>query len=567
MTQRCANTQSEAPCLTVPPLRWTPGPGAMTLAVGRTMDVVEPSRTRARARSLAMLAGLLAAGLTLGTAHLVAAVLDPPASPISALGDTFIDLTPEWLKEAAIAAFGLHDKLALGAGIAVVVALVAALTGLLARARLALGQLAVLLLGLVAAIAASSRPQTGALAPLPSIVGAVIGVVALRALVVRLPGRATSGSASAGSQPEGSPVREASDGSSRRTFLRTAVAVAVVGALSAAAGSIVTGARSTAAAVRRIVLPTPSRAAPLVPADAQSTVAGVVPVLTPTADFYRIDTAFSVPQVDPDRWELRVHGMVDREVRLSFADLLGRDLVETYVTLTCVSNPLGGNLAGNARWLGLPVREVLAMAGPQPGADMVLSTSADGFTASTPLEALTDGRDALLAIGMNGEPLPPEHGSPVRMVVPGLYGYVSATKWVVDLEVTRFADAQAYWTVRGWSDHGPIKTASRIEVPVSGSSVPAGPVDVGGTAWAQHTGIVGVEVQVDDGPWEQATLGGEISVDTWRQWSWRWPDARPGRHLIRVRAADAANGVQTEERVPVIPDGATGWHEVSVFVG
>ena len=531
------------------------------------MDIVGSPHVRTRARGLAALAGLLAAGLTLGVAHLVASVIDPPATPVSALGDTFIDLTPEWLKEAAIAAFGLHDKLALTVGMAVVIAVVAALTGVLAHRRLAAGQVAVLLLGLVAAVAAASRPATGALAPLPSIVGAVAGVVALRALVVPLPGRAAAPPPAAEPGQERRPAKPSPpDGSSRRTFLRTVVAVSVVGALSAAAGSIVTAARSTTAAIRRIVLPTPFRRAPAVPADAQSPVAGVVPVVTPTADFYRIDTAFSVPQVDPDTWELRVHGLVDREIRMSFAELLARPLVESYVTLTCVSNPLGGNLAGNARWLGLPVREVLAMAGPQAGADMVLSTSADGFTASTPLEALTDDRDALLAVGMNGAPLPPEHGSPVRMVVPGLYGYVSATKWVVDLEVTRFADADAYWTVRGWSPRGPIKTASRIEVPVSGSNVPAGPIDIGGTAWSQHTGIVGVEVQVDDGPWERATLGGQISIDTWRQWSWRWADARPGRHLIRVRAADAANGVQTEDRVPVIPDGATGWHEVSVFV-
>ena len=345
------------------------------------------------------------------------------------------------------------------------------------------------------------------------------------------------------------------------------MAVGVGAALSAAAGSIVSGARSTAAAVRRIILPPAARTAPPVPVDAQSPVAGVVDVVTATEDFYRIDTAFTVPQINADQWELRVHGLVDREIRLTFDELLASDLVESYVTLTCVSNEIGGRLAGNAKWLGLPVREVLAMAGPQDGADMVLSRSADGFTASTPLEALTDDRDALLAVGMNGEPLPARHGSPVRMVVPGLYGYVSATKWVVDLEVTRFADAEAYWTVRGWSERGPIKTASRIEVPASGSTVPAGPVDVGGTAWAQHTGIVGVEVQVDDGPWEPATLGGEISIDTWRQWSWRWPDAAPGRHTLRVRAADADNGVQTDEERPVIPDGATGWHEVEVQVG
>ena len=527
------------------------------------MDTVTQPQGRTRSRPLAALAGLLAAGLTLGIAHLAAAVIDPPASPLAALGDTFIDLTPEWLKEAAIATFGLNDKLALGVGMVVVVALLAALTGVVARVRFAVGQAVIVLLGVVAGVAAATRPETGPLAPVPSLLGAIAGMLALKVLIGRLPASAQPadlGSATTAA-PEPRPV-----GASRRVFLQTAMAVGVGAALSAAAGSIVAGARSTATAVRNIVLPRAARIAPPVQTDAQSPVAGVVDVVTANKDFYRIDTAFTIPQVDPDSWELRVHGLVDREIRLTFDELLARDLVESYVTLTCVSNQVGGGLAGNAKWLGLPVREVLAMAGPQAGADMVLSRSADGFTASTPLEALTDDRDSLLAIAMNGEPLPAAHGSPVRMVVPGLYGYVSATKWVVDLEVTRFADAEAYWTVRGWSELGPIKTASRIEVPAAGSTVPAGPVDVGGTAWAQHTGIVGVEVQVDDGPWETATLGGEISVDTWRQWSWRWPDASTGRHRLRVRAADAANGVQTEDEAPVIPDGATGWHEIEVTV-
>ncbi|WP_372593066.1 molybdopterin-dependent oxidoreductase [Actinotalea sp.] len=529
------------------------------------MNPLDDAPSPARQRRGAALSGVLAAGLTLGVAHLVAAIVDPPASPLPALGDAFIDLTPEWLKEAAIAAFGLNDKLALGVGMAVVILAVAALTGIVAQRRLPAGQLVVVLLGAVAGLAAVTRPQTGSLAAVPSVVGAVAGMLALQALVTRLapPARSATGRTAVG---PGDERPSTAAGASRRTFLRTAMAVGVGTALSTAAGSIVSGARSTATAVRRILLPTAARPAPPVPLDAQSPVAGVVDVVTATEDFYRIDTAFTVPQIDANSWELRVHGLVDREIRLTFDDLLARDLVESYVTLTCVSNPIGGSLAGNAKWLGLPVREVLAMAGPQAGADMVLSRSADGFTASTPLEALTDDRDALLAVGMNGEPLPARHGSPVRMVVPGLYGYVSATKWVVDLEVTRFADAQAYWTVRGWSERGPIKTASRIEVPAAGSSVPAGPVDVGGTAWAQHTGIVGVEVQVDDGPWEQATLGGEISIDTWRQWSWRWPEATPGRHTLRVRAADAENGVQTQEERPVVPDGATGWHEVAVTV-
>ncbi|MCB2175684.1 MAG: molybdopterin-dependent oxidoreductase [Actinomycetales bacterium] len=520
---------------------------------------VDMEHVRRPARTAGAAAGVLAAGAMFGVAHLAAAILDPPASPLSSLGDTFIDLTPEWLKEFAISLFGTNDKKALLVGMVLVIVVASGLIGVLALRRLGWAQGVVVALGAVVGIAAASRPQTGQLALVPSVVGAVVGALALRWMVralVRSPGAARTGPAG------GSGPRDAG----RRVFLGTALATGAVAVLSAAAGTVVAGARSTASAVRNLVLPAPARPAPPVPADAQSPVAGVVDVVTSNRDFYRIDTAFTVPQVDPDSWRLRVHGLVDREVTMTFDDLLAADLVEAYVTLTCVSNAIGGDLAGNARWLGLPVREVLAKAGPQAGADMVLSRSADGFTASTPIQALTDDRDALLAIGMNGDPLPAEHGFPVRMVVPGLYGYVSATKWVVDLEVTRFADAQAYWTARGWSEKGPIKTASRIEVPRTGTSVPAGPVDVGGTAWDQHTGITKVEVQVDDGPWQEATLAGQISIDSWRQWSWRWPDATSGDHVLRVRATNADGVTQTGDLTTPFPDGATGWHEVSVFV-
>jgi DMSO/TMAO reductase YedYZ molybdopterin-dependent catalytic subunit len=291
------------------------------------------------------------------------------------------------------------------------------------------------------------------------------------------------------------------------------------------------------------------------------------PYTTPNGEFYRIDTALVVPQVDPNDWRLRVHGMVEQEVEMSYAELMESQLVEADVTLTCVSNAVGGDLAGNARWLGLPIRQVLERARPLPGADMVLSTSADGFSASTPLEVLRDGRNALLAVGMNGEPLPLEHGFPVRMVVPGLYGYVSATKWVVDLNVTRFADAQAYWTVRGWDAHGPIKLASRIDVPRGFARLPAGTVDLGGTAWAQGTGISRVEIQIDGGDWREAVLAAEATVDSWRQWSYRWEDAEPGSHTARVRAYDATGMQQTGERADPAPNGASGWHEVRFSVG
>jgi hypothetical protein len=295
-------------------------------------------------------------------------------------------------------------------------------------------------------------------------------------------------------------------------------------------------------------------------------VAGLTPPVTPNRDFYRIDTALAVPSVDPGGWRLEVAGLVGQPVTITWAELLAQPLIERHVTLACVSNPIGGDLVGNALWLGWPVRELLARARPRPEADMVLSRSVDGFTAGTPLEALTDtGRDALLAIGMNGEPLPPEHGFPVRLVVPGLYGYVSATKWVTRLTVTTFAADTAYWTTRGWSARGPVKTASRIDVPRPGARVPAGEVTVAGVAWAQHRGISAVEVRADDGAWQPARLGTGISRDTWYQWMARISLA-PGSHRIAVRATDGGGAVQTASVAPPAPDGATGHHTIMIEV-
>jgi sulfite oxidase len=288
--------------------------------------------------------------------------------------------------------------------------------------------------------------------------------------------------------------------------------------------------------------------------------------ITPNDDFYRIDTALVVPQVKSANWSLRIHGMVEREIRVDL-DQLQRDHTpfDAVVTLTCVSNEVGGDLIGNARWTGYRLKDLLAAAGPSADADMVLSTSADGWTAGTPLTALTDGRDAMLAVGMNGEALPVEHGYPVRMVVPGLYGYVSATKWVVSLEVTRFDRAEAYWTTLGWAEKGPIKTSSRIDVPRSRASLTSGPITVGGVAWAQHRGVTGVQVQVDDGPWNEAELLEPNVIDAWRLWRWEW-QATPGEHRLRVRAIDGEGRTQIEQAAPTVPDGATGLHSVKVQV-
>ena len=354
---------------------------------------------------------------------------------------------------------------------------------------------------------------------------------------------------------------------SRRAFFAATGVTAAASAIAATGGRMLSAARSNVAQAREsLQLPAPAKPAPAVPAGVQSKAPGVTPWLTPNNDFYRIDTALSVPEINAQDWELRIHGLVEQEVRLSFQDLLDADLIESHVSLTCVSNPVGGNLAGNAKWLGMPIRDVLKMARPKEGADMVLSTSIDGFSASTPLEVLQDDRDAMLAIGMNGEALPLEHGYPVRMVVPGLYGFVSATKWVVDLEVTRFADSKAYWTQRGWSERGPIKTMARVEVPKSFAKVPAGRVAIGGTAWAQTRGITKVEVQIDNGALDRGhALRRRPHVITWRQWSFDW-EATPGPHYIKARATDGTGEVQTDKRADPVPDGASGWQSLMVTV-
>ena len=319
--------------------------------------------------------------------------------------------------------------------------------------------------------------------------------------------------------------------------------------------------RARAPAARDLLrIPAPAVRDP-VPAGADLGVADVEPWLTPADDFYRIDTALSVPRIDVDAWELRIHGMVERELTLRFDDLTARPLVERIVTLACVSNPVGGDLVGNAVWTGVPIRDLLAEAGPSAEADMVLSTSEDGFTASTPLEALTDpGRDSLLAVTMNGEPLPFEHGYPVRMVVPGLYGYVSATKWVVDLEVTRFDRARGVLDLARLDGPGADQDVLPHRGAGRGRAHGAGAAVLAGTAWAQHTGIAAVQVSVDEGPWQDAELGSVGTDDTWRQWVLR-TDLPGGRHTARVRAVDRDGTVQTAEQAPPAPDGASGWHE------
>ena len=504
-------------------------------------------------RSWSALVGIVAGGLTLGVAELLAGLMTRTGlatgtpSPVVAVGGVFVDHTPPWLKNFAVSTFGTNDKLALFIGMAVVLSAVCALIGVLGAARHTTGLVVFVGVGAIGALAVASRPRSGSLDILPTMIGVAAGLWALSAL-----------------WPQGTRAA-AGTGIDRRRFLVGGAGVAAAAATSGAIGQSL-GRRATQAAESRSATTLPKAVNQVVvPTGAQLDVSGITPYVMPNEDFYRIDTALVVPQLDTAGWSLKVHGMVDQEVTIDWATLLTKPMQEALVTLMCVSNEVGGDLTGNAIWSGWPVRELLKMAGPQQGADMVLSTSSDGWTAGTPLSVLTDDRNALLAIAMNGEPLPLEHGFPVRLVVPGLYGYVSATKWVTELKVTTFADDEGYWTPRGWSARGPVKTESRIDVPRSGERVKAGTVAVAGIAWAQHRGIKAVEVRVDDGPWQTARLAEEPTIDSWRQWVLPW-QALKGSHTITVRATDAEGIVQTEQEAPPAPDGATGWHTITVNI-
>ncbi|GAA1789885.1 molybdopterin-dependent oxidoreductase [Agromyces lapidis] len=535
------------------------------------------TRSRTRRWVLPAAAGAGAAVFGAGLGELTAAIIAPESGPFVVVGAALIDLAPPWAKDTAIALFGTGDKPALLIGIGIVLLVVSGAAGVLEARRPPWGQVVLGLFGAVGALAAATRANAPMLAVVPSLVAGVAAVLALRVLIGRLrrggagagdrspaDGAAARGADGVGADGDGADAT--ADGATRRGFLVWAGGAAAIGVLATVAGSALrAGGRALSAVRDAIRLPAPATTAS-VPSGAELGIDGLAPVITPNAEFYRIDTALAVPLVDPAEWRLRIHGMVEREVELTWDELLALPLDESVTTLACVSNEVGGSLIGNAVWLGHPIRELLARARPLAGADMVLSRSVDGFTASTPLEVLQDDRAAILAVGMNGEPLPVEHGFPVRMVVPGLYGYVSATKWVVELEVTRFDAVNAYWTDRGWSAQGPIKLSSRIDVPRGGRPVDAGAAVLAGVAWHQHVGIDAVEVQLDDGDWRPATLATAISSDTWVQWRYEWPDASPGTHTARVRAIGADGAVQIADEQGVVPDGATGLHEISFDV-
>ncbi|MEV6767077.1 molybdopterin-dependent oxidoreductase [Nocardia sp. NPDC051030] len=519
-------------------------------------------------RGVRIASGIAAAGIVLGVAEVVGVLVSPDSTPLQAVGAWVVDHTPDSVRESVINTVGTNDKLLLFLSMGVAAVLLAALAGLIERVQRPLGSALFAAFGLIATLAALTRPHAAWTWAFPSIIGAVAGILVLRSLIQRIAN--FDELAAAPTEPE-TPAAQPNT-SQDLTFERRQVvrAIAVTGAVAAGAGLVGRwfGLRSRDVSGERaeVQLPSPSGPATVVEPGADLQISGLSSYVTSNSSFYRIDTALTVPQVSKEDWSLRIHGMVDNEIHLNYADLANRTPVERLVTLTCVSNPVGGELIGNARWLGYRLDELLAEAGPHADADMVLSRSIDGFTAGSPLATLTDGRDALLAVGMNGEPLPTAHGYPVRLVVPGLYGYVSATKWVTEIEVTRFDRAEAYWTKRGWSAYGPIKTGCRIDTP-RGGTLTAGKVTIAGVAWAQHRGIRGVEVHIDNGDWKPARLAAEPSVDTWRQWVFDWDTATSGPHTLWARATDGAGETQTDVRQGEIPDGATGYPARTVHVG
>ncbi len=502
------------------------------------------------------LAGLVAGLAGLATSYFVAMAMTVRDSPVVAVAELVIRLTPGAVAERAIAVLGHWDKPVL---VLVILLVLAALFAWAGRLSARMWWYPVLLFAVLAglgALAVALQHGSSALTYLPLAVGFVTWLVCLSLLTEPL--RRAAPEPPAGTEPGDLPA----DRRTRRGFrVRTGV-MGVAATAVAGVGQVVGRGRRHVEETRRL-LKIIGVTEPRVPPRARIGLGGITPWQTPNEKFYLIHTAIVVPTIEPRDWSLRIHGLVDRPLTITYAELLDRERTEAWVTLNCVSNPVGGNLIGNAWWSGVRLDLLLEEAGVQPGADAVLQRSEDGWTCGTPLGALTDGRDAMLAVAMNGQPLPIDHGFPVRTIVPGLYGFVSACKWVVDLEVTRFDEITAYWTDKGWAEQAPVKLASRIDVPRSGDQVPAGAVRVGGVAWAQHTGIAAVEVQVDDGPWQGAEVATLRTDDTWVQWA-ATVDVEPGDHLVRVRATDADGEVQTGVERDVLPDGATGWHTIDL---
>ena len=506
------------------------------------------SRSPRSPRLPAFGAGLLAALAGTAVGHLVAALIVPASSPVLAVGTTVINLTPTPVKVWAVKTLGTADKPVLVGSVLVVTLVLAGVAGILATRRFAVGATLLTVLVALAGVAALIQPAAGPLDLLPALAAALVGLLVLAFLVRRL-------NRSPRVAPEGR-------GASRRGFLVGAGVVAGAAVVLAGTGELIIRARNK---ISDVVLPKARNPLPAQAAGLEATYDGVSPFVTRNGDFYRVDTNLSVPVVDVGSWKLTIDGDVENELSFTFDDLTKMNVVEHDITMTCVSNEVGGDLVGAARWLGVPLKDLLDRAGVGSKADQILSTAVDGFTISTPLEVALDGRNTLVAFGMNGQPLPREHGFPVRLVTPGIYGYVGSTKWLSKLTLTTYDAAEAYWTKRKWAINAPIKLSSRVDTPAPLSTIKAGDTVIAGVAWAQPDGVEKVEVRLDGGDWQEAKLGPSAGVEYWRQWYLPWK-ADSGSHMIAVRATNRQGDTQISDRATPFPAGSSGIQEVVVTV-
>lgn len=509
-------------------------------------------------RSAAFLAGALAAVAALAAGELAAAVAGSDVSLVTAVGNQFVDSFAADLKELAVRLFGTNDKVALVTGTVVTSIVIAGVLGVVSRRWRPAAPLGIVAFGVVGAVLLARDPLGSAGT---AVFSGVVAVAVCLAALVLLWRSALPTPVSEPGDPFLLPTRIA--GLDRRRFIVSGGGMLALSGVGYYVSRRIRAADSVETVRRTTVVPRPNRVLAEVPGTQPFNPPGLTPYVVPNDDFYRIDTALTVPQVDPTSWSLRLHGMVDNPFEIGYDELLGLDSVELPVTIQCVSNEVGGHLVGNAVWQGVPLTTLLERAGVQRGAEQVFSRSIDGWTCGFPIGAALDGRNAVVAYAMNGEPLPAAHGYPARLVVSGLYGYVSATKWLTEIELTQWDGVDGYWVPRGWGKNGPIKTASRIDLP--NGDVTAGPQPIAGVAWAPNVGVERVEVQVDGGDWQQAELGRTAGDDTWVQWLVTW-QATPGDHTIRVRATDKTGATQTPELAAPAPDGATGWHTRTVSV-
>ena len=501
----------------------------------------------------APIAGLISALFALSIATLIAVIINVE-TPLNAIGGEFIDHTPKWLKNFAIRIFATNNKAALKTGMLLTVSCLALLAGSIARRRRIAGASIIAGFGVVGAIISLLRPSQNAAALLPSLVGALAGCWLLTKLICVI---------NENSKPLETPTTSRAPlGWDRRRFLSTTGKVAIISTALAGTARVVSSKKISQvrdAAPQSLPPIGNNTALPTTKIPSATQIFDQTPFVTPNKDFYRIDTALSLPRVDINTWKLEIGGMVKTPLTLSYQDLLARPMVERTITICCVSNEVGGPYIGNAIWQGVLLADLLNEAGVDSRAEQIFNTSVDGWTCGFPVGAAVDGRDAMIAIGMNGTALPLEHGYPVRLIVPGLYGYVSATKWLKSIDLTMWNQAEGYWIPLGWSRDAPIKTQSRIDVPRRDENVVAGKIAIAGVAWAQQRGIKKVEIRIDAGEWKLATLALDLNIDTWRQWKYE-SNLQPGEYKIQVRATDKTGATQTQEVSRPDPDGATGYH-------